>query len=77
MLFLFAASMVLIDIPELHRRMANAMVDDRYIPALRSFLSAESIGTLAILLGGLSQPPSRPDEIRQDGARPDGPSVEA
>jgi hypothetical protein len=57
MVLVFTAFMFLMDVPELHRRLVNAFADDRYVPALRDFVSSHSLAMLGILLGGLSQAP--------------------
>jgi hypothetical protein len=55
MVLAFASSVVLIDIPELRRLIANALAEERYVPALYGFLWTHSLAVLGILLGGLSQ----------------------
>jgi hypothetical protein len=64
MVLLFATFILLLGIPELHRGVTNALADERYIPALRHFLSAESLAMVASLLGGFSQLPA-PKETKQ------------
>jgi hypothetical protein len=64
MVFVFAAFVFLIDIPELHRRVVNALTDQRYVSALRGFLWTESLAMVGILLGGLSQPPPPHEDTR-------------
>lgn len=65
MVLVFAAFVFLIDIPELHRRIVNAVADEHYVSALYGFISAETLAMLGILLGGLGRWPSRQQEIRQ------------
>jgi hypothetical protein len=55
MVLAFASSVVLMDIPELRRLVANALAEERYVPALYGFVWTQSSAVLGILLGGLSQ----------------------
>jgi len=64
MVFVFAAFVFLIDIPELHRRVVNALTDERYVSALRSLLWTESLAMVGILLGRLSKLPPPHEDAR-------------
>jgi hypothetical protein len=54
MVLVFAAVLLLANSPELERRAANALIDARYVPALRELLLAQSLWVISILFGGVA-----------------------
>jgi hypothetical protein len=53
MVLTFAVVILIANIPELDRRVTNALIDARYRAAFRELLIAQSLGTCGILFGGL------------------------
>lgn len=57
MVLVFALAVLLSNTPELERRVSNALIAPRYVPALQDFLVEQSLKLLAILCGGVLSAP--------------------